>query len=123
MLKERRAAVENVTAAFLPVERSAEATAALGARCIATMIEERAKANLPIGTGADAIALVADAVQLSPAARAKFVEAHRLLGQLPSEIGVRSFGGGLSSGRLNRDKLTLHASAARSSACQRSPRA
>ena len=94
MLKERRAAVDNVKAAFLPVERSAEATAALGARCIATMIEERASANLPLNTGAAAIALVADAVQLSLAARAKFIEAHELLGRLPSKIGVKNFGGG-----------------------------
>ena len=93
MLKERRAAVENVAAAFLPVEKAAESTAALGARCIATMIEERAKANLPINTGADAIALVADAVNLSLAARAKFIEAHALLGRLPDEIGIRNYGG------------------------------
>ncbi|WP_294235183.1 hypothetical protein [uncultured Sphingomonas sp.] len=93
MLKERRLAVENVKAAFLPVERSAETTAALGARCVATMIEERSKANLPIATGAAAMGLVSEALQLSLAARAKFIEAHQLLGSLPSEIGVHSYGG------------------------------
>ncbi|WP_347093298.1 hypothetical protein [Sphingomonas parapaucimobilis] len=93
MLKERRNAVETVKAAFLPVERSAEATAALGARCVATMIEERAKANLPISTGAAAMALVTEGLQLSLAARAKFVEAHVLLGAVSSEIGVTSYGG------------------------------
>lgn len=93
MLKERRTAVENVKAAFLPVERAAETTAALGARCVATMIEERAKANLPIATGAAAMGLVTEALQLSLAARAKFVEAHLLLSTLPGEIGVTSYGG------------------------------
>lgn len=93
MLKERRLAVENVKAAFLPVERAAETTAALGARCVATMIEERAKANLPIATGASAMVLVTEALQLSLAARAKFIEAHQLLGDLPAEIGIRSYGG------------------------------
>lgn len=93
MLKERRLAVENVKAAFLPVERAAETTAALGARCVATMIEERAKANLPIATGASAMLLVTEALQLSLAARAKFIEAHQLLGDLPAEIGIRSYGG------------------------------
>lgn len=92
MLKERRAAIDAVRSAFLPVERSAETTAALGARCIATMIEERAQANLPLATGADAIAMVADAVQLSLAARAKFIEAHAMLGRLPDELGVRGYG-------------------------------
>lgn len=93
MLKERRTAVENVKAAFLPVEQAAEATAALGARCVATMIEERAKANLPIATGAVAMGLVTEALQLALAARAKFVEAHLVLGTLPGEIGVTSYGG------------------------------
>lgn len=93
MLKERRTAVENVKAAFLHVEGSAETTAALGARCVATMIEERAKANLPIATGSAAMGLVSEALQLSLAARAKFIEAHQLLGRLPSEIGVSSYGG------------------------------
>ncbi len=93
MLKERRTAVQNVKAAFLPVERSAETTAALGARCVAIMIEERANANLPIATGAAAMGLVTEALQLALAARAKFIEAHQVLGQLPSEIGVSSYGG------------------------------
>ncbi len=93
MLKERRLAVENVKAAFLPVERAAETTAALGARCVATMIEERARANLPIATGATAMGLVTEALQLSLAARAKFIEAHQLLGDLPAEIGIHAYGG------------------------------
>lgn len=93
MLKERRTAVENVKAAFLPAERAAETTAAMGARCVAIMIEERANANLPIATGAAAMGLVADALQLSLAARSKFVEAHLLLSRLPSEIGIAAYGG------------------------------
>lgn len=93
MLKERRTAVENVKAAFLPVERAAETTAAMGARCVAVMIEERAKANLPIATGAAAMSLVIEALQLSLAARAKFVEAHLHLSRLPTEIGISSYGG------------------------------
>lgn len=76
MLKERREAVENVTAAFLDMERTAEESLILGAGCVLTMLEQRRKAKLPIETGADALALVGQGVAHSAAAFASYAKAH-----------------------------------------------
>lgn len=93
MLKERRAAVETVTAAFLPTEHAAEQVAILGARCIATMIEQRRAAHLPLDTGAEALSLVSDAMFQALKLRETLVAAHVLLAALPASIGITAFGG------------------------------
>lgn len=93
MLNQRRLAVETVTAAFLPTERAAEQTAILGARCIAAMIEQRAAANLPLSTGAEALSLVADATFQALRLRETLIAAHGLLAMLPASIGITAFGG------------------------------
>jgi hypothetical protein len=56
MLKQRRAAAEAVRSSFLPAEHSQDQAAIQAARCLATALEIRASANLPLGTGLDAIA-------------------------------------------------------------------
>ena len=94
MLKQRRTAVDTVTAAFLSTEQYAEQTAASASRCIAVMIEQRAAANLPIDTGADALQLIAEGAELALKARQRFVAAHKHLSALPASIGIHAYGTG-----------------------------
>lgn len=89
MLRERETAVANVASVFRIAERSIEQAAIAGARCIATMMEERANANLPVETGADQLKLIAEGVRSAVEAHVAFVTAHRGLRQIPEQIGVR----------------------------------
>ncbi|WP_380784820.1 hypothetical protein [Sphingomonas sp. R86521] len=88
MPKTRDSAVNNVKSVFLPAEKSAESAAAHGARCIAVMIEERARARLPLDLGADALDHVVKGTNLAIEARRHFLTAHALLATLPGEIGA-----------------------------------
>lgn len=94
MLRERREAVENVKAAFGDMERSAEHTVKLAALTVITMMEERAKAKLPLDTGTDALTLVAEGVGHAVKAHVAIVTAHRLLQPVPASIGVTGYGTG-----------------------------
>ena len=88
MPKTRTQAVDNVKSAFLPAERSAESAAAQGARCIAVIIEERARAKLPFDTAAEALDQIVLATTMALESRKHFIAAHRLLADLPARIGV-----------------------------------
>ena len=88
MLKERVTAVHAVANAFIAAERSVDRTAMDAARCMAIMMEQRASANLPLPTGADALAHVSRAASLLVQARHAFIEAHRCLNGLPGQIGL-----------------------------------
>lgn len=92
MLKQRRQAAERVAAEFLKLEAVADEAALLGANCISIMLEQRAAANLPVGTGLDAITMVMDATSDLVAARRKLIEAHAALVLVREGIGIRSFG-------------------------------
>lgn len=89
MLKERREAVQAVRATFLPAEQAQDLAAIRAARCLATALEARAEARLPIGTGLAAIGHLARSVALAVEARQSMIEAHREMAAIPGEIGLR----------------------------------
>jgi len=84
----RRTIAETIAAAFLPTEKSAEATAAHGANCISVMMAERNRAQLAPGTGADALILVSQATTQALEACRDLAEAHRILAALPADLGL-----------------------------------
>lgn len=88
MPKTRIDAAKAVAAAFLPTEKAAQDTATLGAVCIATIIEQRTKAQLPPSTGANALGLIAEGTLQAIAAANSFASAHALLAALPDELGL-----------------------------------
>lgn len=88
MLKERRSAAESVASGFLMAEHAADKAAVLAAGCISTMLVERGNANLPIGTGLEAIRLVTEAASDLIRGRQRMIEAHRLLADVRDEIGL-----------------------------------
>lgn len=92
MLKQRRAAIQNVSNAFLPAERSMEQAAMQMASCIAVMIEQRKAANLPIDTGADQLEMLAEASYLATQAHVRVAKAHAAIRNLPRELGVTNYG-------------------------------
>lgn len=92
MLKERRLAADLVTSRFLAVEKAVDQASASAATCLATMLEQRAAANLPIATGADALTLVAEATSDLMLARRKLIDAHGALARTRDGIGLRGYG-------------------------------
>jgi hypothetical protein len=98
MLKERRAAAEAVRSSFLPAEHSQDQAAIQAARCLVTALEGRANANLPLGTALGAIAHLSRGTALAVEARQSFIEAHRMLAEVPGEIGLGAVGWGDSGG-------------------------
>lgn len=92
MLKERRQANDMVTRDFLQAETAADLAATHAAQCMATMLQARAGARLPVGTGLAALRLVSEGANALIQARQSFVEAHRLLVEVRGDIGIRAFG-------------------------------
>lgn len=92
MLKERRHAVDTVAAQFLKAETAADEAAMLTSECVATFMRQRLAANLPLGTGLDALQLMSDAAADLVRARQRMVEAHRALFEAKGAIGLRSYG-------------------------------
>ncbi|WP_342250111.1 hypothetical protein [Sphingomonas sp. OTU376] len=88
MPKTRIEAAQAVAQAFFPAEQAAQDSAAQGARCIATIIEQRIKAQLPPQTGAEALALIATATGQAVAAANSFADAHKLLAGLSEDLGI-----------------------------------
>lgn len=88
MPRTRGSAMSNVKNAFLPAENSAESAAALGARCIAVLIEERARARLPLDVGAEALAAVVEATNYALQARERFLSAHSMLAKIAVDLGA-----------------------------------
>ena len=86
MLKQRREAATAVAHDFLATERAVESAAEHAAKCIGTMVEQRAKANLPLDVGAEALVLLAEGLNDMLAARRKVFEAHKHLAQLPAAL-------------------------------------
>jgi DNA-binding CsgD family transcriptional regulator len=91
MLKERRQATDRVTADFLKAEAAVDQAASLAASCVATLLQQRAAAKLPVATGIAALQLVADASSDLIKARQRFVDAHHALVAVRSEIGLGAF--------------------------------
>lgn len=92
MLKERRRAVDTVGAYFLKAEAAADEAAMLTSECVSTFMRQRVAANLPVGTGTDALQLLSDAASDMMRARQRMVAAHRALVETKSAIGLRAYG-------------------------------
>lgn len=92
MLKQRREAARLVAVDFLEAERAADAAAEKAAACVATMLAQRAAAGLPVDTGLEALRLVSDAANDLVRSRQRLVEAHRLLVEARTGIGLRAYG-------------------------------
>jgi hypothetical protein len=82
----RRALFAEVSSAFLPVEESADTTAALALRCTATLLEARRAAGLKVTEGEDALRMVHEACNLAFSAQALFRRAHVGLADLGSDL-------------------------------------
>ncbi len=92
MGKIRSEVAVEVREAFRAAEAAAEQSAATIARCVAVIIEARAKAKLPPIAAAEAISLIAQASQGAIDARRHMLAAHPLLTELGRELKVISFG-------------------------------
>lgn len=92
MGKIRSDVAAEVREAFRTAEAAAEHSAAAIARCVAVVIEARAKAKLPPIAAAEAIALIARGSQSAIDARQQMLAAHPLLTELGRELKVISFG-------------------------------
>lgn len=93
MLKARRTATDTVTAEFLQAEAAIDHAAQLAASCVATLLQQRAAANLPVSTGTAALQLVSEASTQIITARQRFIEAHSALVAVRREIGMGQFYG------------------------------
>lgn len=88
MLNQRLTAARNVRVTFLTAEEAQDAAAIHAARCVLTALEERSASKVPLGTGAEAIAHLSRAAQLSIEARNELILAHPKLAALPEEVGL-----------------------------------
>ncbi|MBC3941806.1 sigma factor-like helix-turn-helix DNA-binding protein [Sphingomonas albertensis] len=93
MLKQRREATDKVTVDFLKAEAAVDHAAMLAASCVSTLLQQRAAANLPVGTGVMALQMLSQASLDIINARQRFVEAHRALVDVRAEIGLGQFYG------------------------------
>jgi len=93
MLKKRRDATDKVTTDFLKAEAAVDHAAMLAASCVSTLLQQRVAANLPVGTGAAALQMMSQASFDMNNVRQRFVEAHRALVDVRSEIGLGQFYG------------------------------
>jgi DNA-binding CsgD family transcriptional regulator len=93
MLRQRRQAADRVANDFLKAEAAVDEAAMLTASCMTTLLQQRVAANLPVGTGAVALQMVSQASFDIINARQRFVEAHRALVDVHTEIGLGRFYG------------------------------
>ncbi len=93
MLNQRRQAADRVASEFLKAEAAVDQAAMLAASCVSTLLQQRIAANLPVGTGVAALQMVSQASMDIINARQRFVEAHRALVDVRSEIGLGQFYG------------------------------
>lgn len=93
MLNERRQAAHNVAADFRKVETATDEAARLAAVCMATMLQQRTEANLPVDTGLNALQLVSEAAAGLVVARQRLVMAHKALVDVRDDIGLGRFYG------------------------------
>ena len=110
--RTRTEACAAVADAFLPVEHMAQAVAADAAKCLAVIIEQRIRAQLPADLCAEALTLVAEAVQHQVAAANAFAGAHRKLAEIRDRLGVDLTAYGPDCEAVNGVKLTVVTAAA-----------
>lgn len=88
IVRARQALPQTVGAAFLPLEESADQTAALGLRCLATMIESRRTAALGVTDGAEAIRLIQAGCNMAMEAQALIRQAHANLVDVADQLDI-----------------------------------
>lgn len=81
-------AAEAVYAEFMPAEAAADVAAARTARLLATVLEQRAAADVAIGSGAVLVRKLAKSLAAQIEAREEFIMAHKLARALPAELGI-----------------------------------
>ncbi len=84
----RRALANNIANAFLPLEESADKTAALALRCTATMLDARREAGLAVTEGEDVLKLIHEGCRLAFDAQELFRRAHVQLVPIAERIDV-----------------------------------
>ena len=84
----RRGIASNIAQSLLPLEESADVTAAQALRCVADLLDERRAAALAVTEGADILAVMQEGCNLAFQAQAKFREAHQLLADRSKEMGM-----------------------------------
>ena len=91
MLNDRLKAALTVRDAYLPLKQDSDSLTLQAARCVLVMQEQRQHAGLKLGTGADAIADVAQGAALIAQGMAKIAEAHPKLAKLIEDAGLGRF--------------------------------
>ncbi len=93
MFQKRKAAFDAVQPLFQAAEASVDRAAADAATCIATMLQMREAAGIPMSAGTDMLDKLVDALNHNVTARKSFIEAHAMTPALVKEIGLeRAFG-------------------------------
>lgn len=93
MLNQRRRAADTVACDFRNVETATDEAARLAAVCLATMLQQRTEAKLPVDTGLEALQLVSEAAAGLVVARQRLVQAHKALVDVRDGIGLGAFYG------------------------------
>jgi hypothetical protein len=87
----RQNLVARITAEFQPIESNAEAVVLTTTQFIGSLMAHRHAAALHPTAGSDVIELMRDASFFAIEARAKIMQAHERLAQLPVELGIVGF--------------------------------
>lgn len=90
MRQEHLAAGRLIATSLLELEARIDAGIAAGGRLPATMVEARAAAGVPAGTGQAALLHAAKAFDLMVQARKHVVQAHAALAELGADLGLQT---------------------------------
>ncbi|MES3150850.1 hypothetical protein [Sphingomonas faeni] len=99
MSKTRQKAADELTLAFMPLERDADRVAANASRCVAIAMEAATKARLGPTRSNAAIELMLKAAAASAEARRLVREAHVALADIRDEVGLVSSYGDCDEGQ------------------------
>lgn len=88
MRAKRMKAVQTVTPLFQAAEVSIDRAATESAECIAAMLKSRTEGNLPIGTGAEMLRLMTEALAANMRARDLVIQAHQQTPEVIREMGL-----------------------------------
>lgn len=91
MLNDRLSAAHSVRDAYVPLKRDTDHLAQRASECLIELQRARARAGLPLGTGAAPLADIARGAALLYEAQRCFAEAHPKLAALIEEAGLGRF--------------------------------
>lgn len=87
----RKSLASDVASVFLPLEHSADATAALALRCTASLLDIRRDAALAVTEGEDVLRTIHEGCRLAFEAQALFRRAHADLLPLADRLNVSAY--------------------------------